>query len=157
MMLRRGLFFHTSCFVGCLSAVIIKMKNGIKEKQGTRAGRYERSSDVNGQPSYKMGSNAIWYNEVYKSWNIGSINELGGNTGVGIYAKDDFGGLTDAKNLWKYKFNNGWKSAGTNDITVECTSGTSKVSKNSFIMQPKSNEILRIHTFKIWASEVIQL
>ena len=110
------------------------MENHIKYVQGTRAGRYERSSDVNGQPSYKMGGNAIWYNEVYKSWNIGSINELGGNTGVGIYAKDDFGGLTDEKNLWKYKVPNGpFMSAGTNDNTVECTSGTSKLSKNSFV------------------------
>ena len=139
MMLRRGLFFHTSCFVGCLSAVIIKMKNEslIKDIQGTRAGRYERSSDVNGQPSYKMGGDAIWYNEEYKSWTIGSINELGGKTGVGIYAKDDFGGLTDVKNLWKYKFYNQWTFASTNDITVECTSGTSKLSKNSFIFSTK--------------------
>ena len=138
MMLRRGLFFHTSCFVGCLSAVIIKMENHIKDVQGTRAGRYERSSDVNGQPSYKMGGDAIWYNEEYKSWNIGSINELGGNTGVGIFAEDDFGGLTDEKNLWKYKLPNGvWNTASTNDITVECTSGTSKLSKNSFIFSTK--------------------
>ena len=79
MMLRRGLFFHTSCFVGCLSAVIIKMKNGIKEKQGTRAGRYEISSDVNGKPSYKMGDDAIWYNGELNLWTIGSINKLGGN------------------------------------------------------------------------------
>ena len=136
-MLRRGIFYHASCFVGCLSAVIIKMESHIEYVQGTRAGRYEISSDVNGKPSYKMGDDAIWYNERYKSWTIGSINELGGSTGVGIYAKDNFGGLTDEKNLWRYKFDNGWKSAGTNDITVECTSGTSKLSKNSFIFSTK--------------------
>ena len=101
------------------------MNNDIKEEQGSRAGRYERSSDVNGKPSYRNDDNAIWHYGENK-WMIGSIDNLGSTTG-GIYAVDNLGGLTDEKNEWKY-WDNGWKT-GKNDITVECISGTSKVLK----------------------------
>ena len=104
------------------------MKNDIKEKQGALAGEYRKSSDVHGKPSYLNYGNdkAIWYDGKY-SWLIGSIGNLGSNT-ANIYAKNYFGGLTDARNAWKYA-NNGWKTAGTNDITVECYAGTSKLLK----------------------------
>ena len=107
----------------------------MKEKQGTRAGRYKRSSDVNGKPSYRKDDKAIWYIKC-NQWLIGDLADLGSTRGS-IYAKDDFGGLTDEKNSWEFKFPNGWQTAKTNDITVECTSGTSKLSKNSFIFSTK--------------------
>ena len=100
------------------------MKNDIKEKHGSRAGRYERSSDINKKPSYKMGDVAIWYNEL-DSWMIGSTDNLGSKYGF-IYAVDDFRGLKDDKNVWKYCSGHEWKTAGTNDITVEWMSGNSK-------------------------------
>ena len=106
----------------------------MKEKQGTRAGRYKRSSDVNGKPSYRKDDKAIWYIKC-NQWLIGDLEDLGSTRGS-IYAKDDFGGLTDEKNVWRYSnngySNNGWKTAGKNDITVECTSGTSKLLKTHF-------------------------
>ena len=80
-----GLCFHTSCFVGCLSAVIIKMKNNVKEEHGSCAGKYERSFDVNGRPSYKKDDNAIWY--IFGLWKIGPIDKLGSHTAY-ISAKD---------------------------------------------------------------------
>ena len=123
-----GLWIQKSCFLGCSSAVRITLKNDIRESQG-RAGTYERSTDVNGKPSYKKDDDAIWYDREDR-WVIGSIKYLGSTTGD-IKAKDDFEGLTDENNVWKYYDGNEWKPAGTNDITVECTSGTSKFLKTS--------------------------
>ena len=108
----------------------------MKEKQGTRAGRYKRSSDVNGKPSYRKDDKAIWYIKC-NQWLIGDLEDLGSTRGS-IYAKDDFGGLTDEKNVWRYSnngySNSGWRTAGTNDITVECTPGNSEVLENQFTL-----------------------
>ena len=81
--------------------MIIELQNGAKENQGSRAGKYERSSDVNGKPSYKNDDNAIWYSKENNNWMVGTIDDIGGINGF-VYARDDFGGLTDKKNLWKY-------------------------------------------------------
>ena len=145
-MLNKGPLFHKSCFLGCLSAVIIKMKNDIKEKQGPRSGIYKRSSDVNGEPTYRNDDKAIWYNKL-GSWMIGDLKRLGSIKG-GIYAKNNFGGLTDEKNIWKYWMDNGWKTAGTNDIIIECTSGTSKLFKNFFTY--KCDEFLDMKFWRNW-------
>ena len=118
-----GLWIQTSCFLGCSSAVRITLKNDIREYQGGRAGTYERSTDVNGKPSYMKDDDAIWYDRK-DHWVIGSVKNLGDSVG-GIKAKDDFEGLTDENNVWNYA-DDEWKPAGTNDITVECTSGTPK-------------------------------
>ena len=102
----------------------------MKEKQGTRAGRYKRSSDVNGKPSYRKDDKAIWYIKR-NQWLIGDLEDLGSAKGS-IYAKNDFGGLTDEKNVWNYSYNKYTARAARNDITVECTSGTSKLLKTHF-------------------------
>ena len=33
--------------------------------------------------------------------------------------ENNFGGLTDGKNKWNY-LNNGWKTAGPNDVNIQC-------------------------------------
>ena len=103
---------------------MIEMKNYIKEKHEARAGRFEISSYVNDKPSYKKGDKAIWYDGV-NAWMIGAIDNLGSTTGS-LYAIDDFGGLTDTKNVWNFVDNGEWNTTKTNDITIECTIGTSK-------------------------------
>ena len=55
----------------------LKLESDAKVKQGSRAGVYfERSSSVNGKPSYSMGDNAIWYNNVIDAWIIGPIDDF---------------------------------------------------------------------------------
>ena len=66
-----------------------------------------------------MGENAIWYNTEMNIWIIGLVENLGSNTGKYI-AKNKFGGLTDSENEWMF-FNDGWKVAPPNDITVQST------------------------------------
>ena len=114
----------------------LKLENDAKLHQGSRAGVYfEMSSNVNGKPSYSMGEYAIWYNSEFNAWLFGSIDDIG-STITGIYAFDDFGGLTDEKNVWRYWNGDEWKIASTNDIIVtSCTSGTSKFLTNSFTVK----------------------
>ena len=99
------------------------MKNDAKKEQ-SRAGTYERSSDINGKPCYKKGDDAIWYYPELNEWMIGSISSLGSSR-RGIKTKDKFGGLGDDRNTWEYWNGDEWKTAGPNDITAKCTSGTS--------------------------------
>ena len=94
------------------------MENDAKVTQGHLAGVYfEISSNVNGKPSYSMGAFAIWYNNEFDAWLFGSIDKIGSSI-AGIAAYDDFGGLTDEKNVWFYWNGSEWKIAGTNDIIV---------------------------------------
>ena len=112
------------------------MENDAKVYQGHFAGVYfEMSSNVNGKPSYSMGDNAIWYHNEVNAWLFGSIDHIG-STVTGIYAFDDFGGLTDEKNVWVYWNGDEYKKAGTNDVIVtSCTSGTPKILLNSFTVK----------------------
>ena len=108
------------------------MKNDIGEKYGSTMGRYERSSNVNGIPSYKMASGefAIWYS-TSRSWIIGLIKDIGSNTG-NIFVKKGFGRFFHKRNVWSYFNDNQWKTTGTNDVTVICISGTIMFLQNSF-------------------------
>ena len=56
-------------------------------------------------------------------WRIGSLDSIGTNT-CGITAKDDYEGLDDDNNVWKYYAGSdiGWVWADANDISVNCTS-----------------------------------
>ena len=110
----------------------IKLANDAKEKVGIFSGVYEISADVNGKPSYRLGGKAIWYNVDRKQWFFGAIDDVGSYTGY-IFAVDNFGELTDLRNVWKYWNGNEWKIAGY-DIIVEYdnTSGTSQFLLNSF-------------------------
>ena len=86
--------------------------------QGRYAGEYEVSSKVDGKPSFKSGERAIWYNAENDGWIVGILANLGKFTGD-IWTKDEFEGLTDGRNVWKYQ-NQGWKDAGPNDVDVQC-------------------------------------
>ena len=98
-------FICTTYFSECPYLVRIQLDNHVNAVQGYKAGNYARSSYVNGKPSFKMGEQAIWYNTEYNEWLIGSIDYLGQKIGQ-IYTKNEFGGLTNEQNVWKY-FDNG--------------------------------------------------
>ena len=117
-----------SCFADC--DIIIILKNGAKEKQRSFVGIYYESSNFDGKPSYKTDDLAIWYNKEANVWFIGKHENLGSLKG-GIFAVDEFGGLTDEKNVWKYWNGDEWKTAGSNEITVGCESGNSQFLLNS--------------------------
>ena len=104
---------------------MVKLENGAKYHHGSKAGRYERSSDINGKPCYRMGKQAIYYYPDSNQWKIGHIDKIG----IGrcrMYAQNNFGGLTDEKNVWKYfdKTQKSIRTSESNDIVVKGITGT---------------------------------
>ena len=80
--------------------VTVSLKNEVSVHKIEFAGDYQISETVNGKPSWKSGEHAIWCNP-YGNWMIGYWNKLGENDGE-FYASNDYGGLTDNRNVWKY-------------------------------------------------------
>ena len=107
-------------FVDCSIAVIIKVEEDAKEEHKSSAGRYERSNDFNGKPTYEMDNQKILFGGNH--WSIGRL-ENGIHYGL-INAFDEFGGLTDPKNVWKYWDRNAYGETAIN-INANCASGTS--------------------------------
>merc|ERR1711962_657911 len=104
--------------IQCLGCVEVKLENDVKLHQGSRAGIYLTLSDlINGKPSYRSGDNYIWFNNEANAWIFGYIDDIGSLFG-GVAAYDNFGGLTDEKNVWFYSNGEGFKTAGTDDIIV---------------------------------------
>ena len=95
---------------------------------------YQISDLINGKPSWRTNSHAIWHWSGFwfgidsRQWVIGYLADIGTNF-AGIYANDTHGGLDDDKNVWAYdNLDNGWMFVGANDFSIDCTSKT--VEKN---------------------------
>ena len=86
--------------------------------QGEFQGTYELSPSVNGKPSWTLNSKAIWYNQDYKMWLIGNLNDIGKPMGA-IYTT---GILLGANENAKWNYSNGkiWKELATYDFSIEC-------------------------------------
>merc|ERR1711935_634521 len=83
------------------------------------AGVYELTDEeINGKPTYKKGLYGIWYDDRGQ-WLLGDIAGLGSSTGAIHSIKNDFEGIIDPRNVWKYYTGNEWKTAGTNDVNVQ--------------------------------------
>ena len=84
--------------------------------QGEKQGTYELSVSVNGKPSWKSQSTAIW--SFQDIWMIGELNDIGKPRG-GIYTA---GSLFGANENSKWIYNNGemWKELDTNEFSIEC-------------------------------------
>ena len=96
------------------------MKNDALASQGLLQGMYQISGLVNGKQSWTSNSHAIWYSLDY-GWLIGNLDSIGENI-CSIYANDDYGGLDDTNNQWKYWDGSNWILASANDIFINCTS-----------------------------------
>ena len=81
-------------------------------------GIYEISETVNEKPSWKKDDQAIWYTQVH-SWDIGPVEYLGTAIST-MYVYPNSGGLTDDTIEWKYLDGGVWKTAPTDDISIEC-------------------------------------
>lgn len=97
------------------------MRNGAFASQKIRQGLYEISDPINGKQSWTSGSQAIWYN--FNNWQIGLLEDIGTDF-CGLSAKDDYGGLDDDNNVWKYwsSSDDSWLWASGNDVSINCTS-----------------------------------
>jgi len=102
------------------TTVTITLKNDVLSEQGSKAGVYELTDEeVNGKPTYRKDKHGIWYNDL-GNWMIGEIGDLGSRKHAYIHTvKNDFEGIIDPRNVWKYYNGDEWKTAGTNDVNVE--------------------------------------
>ena len=99
------------------------LKNGALNYWGLLQGLYAVSDPINGKPTWTLGSHAIWYDSDYNKWRIGFLDDIGTTT-CAITAIDDYAGLDDNNNEWKYwaGSDNGWIWADANDVVINCTS-----------------------------------
>ena len=78
------------------------------------------SDDVNGKTSWIKGTSyAIWYNADINFWLIASSEYIGSRY-ASIAAKNEFEGLTDKRNEWRYWNGSSWINANRNDIDIRC-------------------------------------
>ena len=105
-------------------SLIVSLNNEALAKQSERQDTYRLSEKINGKPSWKSGTQAIWYYPRYNQWIMGSISNIGTNTG-GIYS---FVLNTEyvcpqqvPKDKWKYYDGSKWKEVNSNDFSFQCT------------------------------------
>ena len=98
------------------------MSGNVLSSQSTRAGDYQESAIVNGQPSWINAYNAIWYADDLSDWVVGTIDGRGGNTiaiqanGIGTTCPYSIGS-TD----WSYWSGSSWLSFSSSVISVSCS------------------------------------
>ena len=96
------------------------MKNGALSIYSYLQGIYFMSDDVNGKPSWIKGTSyAIWYNTDINFWLIAPLIYIGSSF-ASIAAKNEFEGLTDKRNDWRYWNGSSWINANSNDIDIQC-------------------------------------
>ena len=77
-----NMIFIIDCSQLC-EAIIVTLEDNPAIAQGGRQGRYNKSMDVNGYPSWTSMSNGIWWASGY--WIIGSVDGIGSLT-AGLYS-----------------------------------------------------------------------
>ena len=104
--------------------VTVNLKNEVSVEKKEFAGDYQISETVNGKPSWKSGENAIWFLPVQNNWMIGYWNKLGEDDGQ-FHASNDYGGLSDIHNIWKYTVDDrSWITpSSSNDVIITCSTG----------------------------------
>ena len=112
--------------LGCeCQTIVISLKNGALH-QSHRQGIYQRAGKVNGKTIWISSVNtALWYNVGSDDWMIGSVDNLGSDTG-GIASTGNQGisscPYNVANDVWQY-LNDGWIIADANDVSIECLAG----------------------------------
>ena len=104
------------------------MANEVLAEQPNRKGTYQLSETVNGKPSWKSATQAIWYNPEYKDWFIGDHSDIGTNV-AGIYsvASTEYDCPQRVpEDKWKYwdAWQENWQDSSSKDVIIQCTGMT---------------------------------
>ena len=84
---------------------------------GECQGTYELSASVNGKPSWKSRSKAIWYS-TGNTWGIGNLELIGKPNGP-IYTTGTLFGANESRE-WNSHIEKTWKKLDKNDFIIEC-------------------------------------
>ena len=105
------------------------MANEALANQNGRQGPYQFYKNINGKPSWKSETNAIWYYPEYKDWMIGPFENIGtdirGITTWWQIGDEDYDCPQQVpSDKWVYMDVNGeWQYASSNDVSILCTTG----------------------------------
>ena len=111
--------------------VTVNLKNEVSVEKKEFAGDYQISETVNGKPSWKSGENAIWYVPDGNNWLIGYLNKLGEDESE-FFAPNNYGGLADDRNVWKYSDGSTWITpSDSNDVIISSSGGK----KSKFVLK----------------------
>ena len=71
-------------------------------------------------------AHAIWFTSEHKHWVIGSLSQIGNETG-GIYSNSmEISSIFDVPNdEWKYNNGTTWQFINSSDIEINCHTGIS--------------------------------
>ena len=102
----------------------VSLKNDVPVDKKEFTGDYQIFETVNGKPSWKNDDHGIWYVTDVNKWFIGYWKNYGEDDGE-FYASNDYGSLTDNRNIWKYTVDNSplITQSDSNDVIVSCSRG----------------------------------
>ena len=102
---------------GLCQTIIVTLEGSALGALGVKEGVYHKSNMVEGKESWTSASTFIWYDG---DW---FISNLDGSEG-GMYSPyDNQCPFNLPSEKWKY-YDNGWKTAGANEINVHCLKGS---------------------------------
>ena len=125
--------------------VTVSLKNEVSVHKKEFAGDYQISETVNGKPSWKSGENAIWYVPDGNNWLIGYLNKLGEDESE-FFAPNNYGGLADNRNVWKYSDGSTWITpSDSNDVIISSSGGTGKSFSEALILASVNPQYDKVH------------
>ena len=100
------------------------MANEALAKQSSQQGTYQLSEEINGKPSWKSETQAIWYQPKFKNWIIGKVSNRGTSiAGIVSVDKTEYDCPQQVpKDAWMYAVVDGTQhKASPNDVSIQCT------------------------------------
>ena len=99
-----------------------------------RQATYELSENINGKPSWKSETLAIWYRPKFKTWLIGKVSNIGTSiAGIASVDKTEYDCPQQVpKDKWKYLDGSAWQAASSNDVSFQCTTGKKQQNRKIF-------------------------
>ena len=95
------------------------------------------SESVNGKPSWKSQSTAIWYIPDFELWTIGDLNNIGKPSGKFCTTGMLFGSNENGK--WNSFIEKTWKKLDLNDFNIDCIA--KKGTNQQYLIQEKDKSV----------------
>ena len=108
----------------CCSKIRVTLNGVVKDKQGSRAGTYQKASGLINNRTYWNevdGEDALWWDKINNIWMLGDSSDLGSDIG-GIHSAQD-SACPNSDNLFKYNHSNdeiGYRLAPINTVSIQC-------------------------------------
>ena len=105
----------------CCSRIRVTLNGVVKDKQGERAGTYQKASGlINNRSHWKKidGDQSLWYDITANRWAIGKSSDRGSSSSLIDSVHDTACPTSD--NLFKYYDSGEWPLAPINSVFIQC-------------------------------------